>query len=254
MARAAAAARIEPLGIVGRVLRIYAARARTLLPLALVVGAVQAASGRPDSLAGLAGSLLALVLAALFSGVAIQLAAAVDRSAGGSSARIVARQAVAAVLPSVAVTLVVAVVAGIAGVLVLAALAAAVLSGHGTLTTVKVAIGIVGILVTPLLLTRWAVVVPVAVLERTGVGEAFRRNRALGFGQRRRIFATLLLVYVPLGALGLLARLFAHGLDGAVEAALDTVTLPIYALTSAVLYLASAEAAPTFRSPDRLVS
>ena len=236
---------IEPLGIVGSVLRIYGVRARTLLPLALVGVAVrQAASGRPDSLAGLAGSLLALVLVALFSGVAIQLAADVERSSGGSSARIVARRAVAAVLPSVAVTLIIAVVAGIAGILLLGVLAAALISGSGSLTTAEVAIGIVLIVITPLLLTRWAVVVPVAVLERTGVGVAFRRNRALVRGHGRRILAALLLLYIPLGALSLLAMLLTHGRDGVAQAVLTVVTLPVYSLAAPVLYLALLDAAP----------
>jgi hypothetical protein len=69
-----------------------------------------------------------------------------------------------------------------------------------------IAIGISFILIVPglYLLTIWALIVPVIVLEGAGMGEAFSRSQALVKGYFWQVFGTLILVFLLLIAVGLI--------------------------------------------------
>jgi hypothetical protein len=67
----------------------------------------------------------------------------------------------------------------------------------GILAGIAIAIGFV-LLVVPglILITIWAVIVPVVVIERTGVFEAFGRSRELVKGHGWQVFGVLILLFI----------------------------------------------------------
>jgi hypothetical protein len=106
-------------------------------------------------------------------------------------------------------------------------------------------------------LTWWALVVPVVVLERTGIGESFTRSKMLVRGRGWTVFGTLfmagVLVFVPvivivLAVQGLVASPITAGLVAGV--AIGGLTTPFVALCLVTLYadLRSRFAAPAARS------
>jgi hypothetical protein len=72
-----------------------------------------------------------------------------------------------------------------------AALGVAILSGLG------IVVGLI-LLVIPgfYLATQWAVAIPAAVVERTGVGAAFTRSATLTAGRRWRVFGALMVSWI----------------------------------------------------------
>jgi hypothetical protein len=76
-----------------------------------------------------------------------------------------------------------------------------------------IGIGLILILVPGLyLLTIWAVIVPVIVLEGAGMGAAFSRSQELVKGYFWQVFGTLILVFIMLIAVGLVIGLILLGL------------------------------------------
>jgi hypothetical protein len=57
-----------------------------------------------------------------------------------------------------------------------------------------------------LLLLMWCVVIPVRIVEQTGIGESFGRSRALTKGHRGKIFLLLLMYFLLAAAIGLITR------------------------------------------------
>jgi hypothetical protein len=111
-----------------------------------------------------------------------------------------------------------------------------------------------------ILLTRWALVVPVVVLERTSIGESFTRSRILVRGRGMRVFWTLFMAGVLAGVLALVPlfvivvaaqSLVASPTTAAVVAGIAAggVTTPFVALCLVTLYadLRSRFAAPAPR-------
>jgi hypothetical protein len=71
------------------------------------------------------------------------------------------------------------------------------LVGAGILAGIAIAIGFVLLIVPGLiLLTIWAVIVPVIVLERTGVFDAFGRSRQLVKGNGWQVFGVIVVVFL----------------------------------------------------------
>ena len=114
-------------------------------------------------------------------------------------------------------------------------LAVAILAGLG------IALGFVLLIVPGLILiTIWAVVVPVCVLERPGVFASFGRSRELVRGQGWSVFATLVVTWLIAIGLAIVGALVAAPLGDAAEAVVNWVvsalTLPLSGLVMSVLY------------------
>ncbi len=117
------------------------------------------------------------------------------------------------------------------------------LVGAGLLSGLGVGAGAVLFVVPGLvLLTIWAVIAPVIVVERSGVIDAFGRSRALVRGNGWRVFGAILVVFlITFIAELVLSAIGASVANGAVvrivfNAVAATLTAPIGALLAAVLY------------------
>jgi len=120
-----------------------------------------------------------------------------------------------------------------------------VLVAAGVLAGVGIVLGLVLFIVPGLLLlTWWAVVIPVVVVERPGLGPAFGRSRDLVRGNAWRVFGLLILLLVILGlASGVVALVFLAVSDTAVGAAAaslvsNVLVVPFFSITVATLYFA----------------
>jgi len=69
--------------------------------------------------------------------------------------------------------------------------------GVGILSGLGIAVGLILLIVPGIYLaTQWAVAIPVAVVERTGVGAAFTRSSNLTEGRRWRVFGALMVSWI----------------------------------------------------------
>jgi hypothetical protein len=117
------------------------------------------------------------------------------------------------------------------------------LIGAGLLAGLAIGIGLILLLVPGLiLLTIWAVIAPVIVVERTGVIEAFGRSRELVRGNGWQVFGVIFTVFVitiiaavVLGAIGV-AISDTAGARIVFNVIASTITAPIGALVAAVIY------------------
>jgi len=127
------------------------------------------------------------------------------------------------------------------------------LLGAGILAGLATAVGFLLLIVPGLiLLTIWAVIAPVIVIERAGVMDSFGRSRELVRGNGWPVFGAVIaavLITVVVGAI--LSSIALAITDGVIlqivfNALASTVTAPITALVAAVLYyrLLGAQAAP----------
>jgi hypothetical protein len=93
-----------------------------------------------------------------------------------------------------------------------------------------------------ILLTIWAVVAPVTVLEHPGVFAAFGRSRELVRGHGWAVFGAIVLLYLAVVVVSVLAGLIATSLGSAgralVQWAVNAVIAPVPALGASVLYYA----------------
>ena len=115
----------------------------------------------------------------------------------------------------------------------------------GILAGIAIAIGFVLLIVPGLILiTIWAVVVPVIVVERAGVFEAFGRSRELVRGNGWQVFGVIVVLLLTVLIVGILLR----GIAGAVSddsfvgyVVADLITnvliVPLSALAATVIYV-----------------
>jgi MFS family permease len=117
------------------------------------------------------------------------------------------------------------------------------LLGAGILAALGIAVGFV-LLVVPglILLTIWAVIAPVIVIEKSGAIDSFRRSRELVRGNGWPVFGTLIVAFLIVFVAGAILSSIALAItDGVIlqivfSALASTVTAPITALVAAVLY------------------
>ena len=214
--------RIEPTGVIGEVLRIYRDQAAVLLPVALVLFALDALIGYAlrDSAAAIIAAAVSIVVSTFYQGMVVQLVRDVQDGRRDNSVADLLRS----VSPVVAQLIAVAVISGIG-----------------------IAIGFVLLVVPGLyLLTIWSVVAPVTIVERPGVPAAFGRSRALVQGHGWQVFGAIVLVFLLLLAVGVVSAILVGGMGDAGAAvvgwALNVLTAPVAALVASVLYFALREA------------
>lgn len=105
------------------------------------------------------------------------------------------------------------------------------------------------------LLTIWAVVAPVVVVERPGILSAFGRSRELVRGHGWMVFGVIVLIIVLVLIVSALAALANEALGNVAGAVVQwlagTLTAPVAALAASVLYFALvAAAAPGSAVPE----
>lgn len=115
-------------------------------------------------------------------------------------------------------------------------------AGASILAAIGIGIGLVLLIVPGLfLMTIWAVIVPVIVLERAGALEAFGRSRQLVGGYGMNVFGVIVLQILLLMVVGLILGALLAALPDAVESFLSSiisgaVTGPFSALVVTLLY------------------
>lgn len=117
------------------------------------------------------------------------------------------------------------------------------------LYAIGVAIGFILLIIPGLiLLTLWALVAPVTVLERPGILAAFGRSRELVRGNGWNVFAVIAMVAITLIVVSFIVELIAASvgsLGGAIILwALQAAVAPVTALAASVLYFALRRPAP----------
>lgn len=117
------------------------------------------------------------------------------------------------------------------------------LIGAGILAGIGIAVGLFLLIVPGLiLLTMWAVIAPVIVIEHRGVFDAFGRSRQLVKDQGWPVFGTVVVAFLIAIVVSLVLVAIAASLaDGPLlrivfSALASTVTAPIEALVASVLY------------------
>ncbi len=200
------------------VFSIYRGHAGVLIPVAfwlfLVIAILDGVAGDNLSLVSLS-FLVSIVIATLYKGMVVSLVRDVQDGRDSSYGELIS-----AATPVLAPLL-----------------------GAGVLAALGIGLGLLALLVPGLfLLTIWALIAPVIVIERLGVIAAFRRSRELVRGYGWPVFGAILTAYllIIIGALvfGGIAESIAGGpflriVFGALAA---TITAPIEALVAAVLY------------------
>jgi hypothetical protein len=206
-------------GTLSEVFSTYRARAAVLLPVAfwlfLVVAIVNSLAGRNLALFPI-DIAVSLIAGTLYQGMVVGLVRDVQAGRRDFSVGELMRSAAPVILP---------------------------LIGAGLLWGLAVGIGLVLLIVPGLiLLTIWAVIAPVIVIERTGVLGAFGRSRELVRGNGWPVFGVIVLAFAITFFVGLVFTAIAAGIATGLlirivfSAIASTVTAPIGALVAAVLY------------------
>ncbi len=201
------------------VFSIYGAQAGVLLPVAfwlfLVVAIVNGLASSSVILLLLA-SVVGIVAGTLYQGVVVNLVRDVQDGRRDSSAGALISAAMPFVAPLV---------------------------GAGILAGIGIGIGLILLLVPGLiLLTIWAVIAPVIVVEGSGVLDSFGRSRQLVRGNGWPVFGAIFVAFVIVLIGGLLFAAIAGGIANGplvrivFSAIASTITAPITALVASVLY------------------
>jgi hypothetical protein len=204
-------------GVISRVMEIYRDQAAVLIGSALIIFGIDALAGLvfTGALLVVAG-LLSLILSTFYTGMVVQLVRDVQDGRRDSSVVDLFRSVSPAVLPLIAVSF---------------------LAGLG------IVIGLLLLIVPGLfLLTIWAVVAPVTVVERPGILAAFGRSRELVRGNGWTVFGVIVIVFLLVIAVGIVAGVIGasvgDGGGGIASWLLSALAQPVAALTSSVLYFA----------------
>jgi hypothetical protein len=181
--------------------QMYKAHAKYLLVLAFVIYLGAAVVAALLGLAGDVGPFLALI-ASMFGAFLLQaaLVKAVQDEREGRGDMTIA-DTVSAAMPYLVPVAIASIVAGIA-----------------------IAAGMVLLLIPGLwLMTIWAVIIPVIIIERAGAFESFGRSQDLVRGRGWHVFFTLVLVYIIQFVAGLLLDVIFSALPGSFRDGLSTV-------------------------------
>ena len=206
-------------GVLGEAWQLYRKFAAHLLAVAFVIYLAAAIVAALLSLAGPIGVLLALIVE-LFAGFLLQatLVKAVQDIRDGR-ADLSLRETVSAATPYIW---------SVAGASILAGIA--------------IAVGLVLLIVPGLwLITIWAVIIPVIVIERSGALSSFGRSRQLVRGHGWHVFGTLVLAFIILLAVDIVLGLIFSALPHIWRSGLSTIisgTLiaPFIALVVTLIY------------------
>lgn len=228
--------RLDVGGVIGRVWRIYVEQAPVLMPAAAVVFVIEGigaalliATG--SVAAGLLAAVITIVAQVLFTGMVVELVADVQDGRRDSSPG----QLLRAVTPVLGQLVLVGLVAGIA-----------------------IVVGFALLIVPGLILvTLWAVFVPVILIERAPGLSALGRSRELVRGNGWQVFGVLFVLYILVSIVILLADAAAEsassGVGIVVHVVLGVLAAPLNALAAAVLYFdlraAAGEAAAPVAPP-----
>jgi hypothetical protein len=132
------------------------------------------------------------------------------------------------------------------------------LIGAGILAGIGIVIGLILFIVPGLiLLTIWAVIAPVIVVERSGAIDAFGRSRALVKGNGWQVFGVIVVVFLITAIVSFVLRAIGLGIsDSFAVLALfsliaSTLTAPIAALAASTIYfnLISLKGEPAVTEP-----
>ena len=214
-------------GVLSEAWEMYKTYAKHLLAIAFVIYVIAAIVAALLSLAGTFGSLLGAVVSivAAFLLQATLVKAVQDVRDGRVDMSI--GETVRAATPYIGAVALASILAGIA-----------------------IVIGLALVIVPGLyLITIWAVIVPVIVIERSGALAAFGRSRQLVRGRGWHVFATLVLVYVILLVvdlvLGLIFSALPHVLGSGLSQVISgTLISPFLALVVTLVYYRLSASAP----------
>jgi hypothetical protein len=211
--------------VVSKVFELYFRYAAVLLPVAAALFLIEAAFrllGLASTALALVAGVVALILSTVYTGMVVRLVDDVRDGRLDQSVGDLARSVGPVLLPLIVVS---------------------ILAGLG------IAIGLL-LLVVPglVLVTLWAVVAPVTVLERPGVLAAFGRSRELVRGNGWQVFGVIVLFILIFIAIGIVLGIVGAVLGDAGEVILNyvgsVITAPLVALASAVLYFQLRAPAP----------
>ena len=217
--------RIDIGGVVSKVFDLYFRYAAVLLPVAAALFLIEAAFrllGLASTPLALVAGVVGLILSTVYTGIVVRLVDDVRDGRLDQSPGELARSVGPVLLPLIAVS---------------------ILAGLG------IAIGLVLLIVPGLILvTLWAVVAPVTVLEHPGVLAAFGRSRELVRGNGWQVFGVIVLFILIFIAIGIVLGIVGAVLGDAGEVILNyvgsVITAPLVALASAVLYFELREPGP----------
>jgi hypothetical protein len=210
--------RLDTARVFERVFAIYRLQAAVLLPAAVILYVIPAALGLVNGRTGQALALAASVIAAVFyQGIVVQAVRDIQDGVRDLSLGKLFRS-----------------VTSVLGPLLWTAL----LVGLG------VFVGFLAFIIPGLvLLTWWAVAAPVVVVERRSPPQAIGRSRALVRGHGWQVFSVLVVTFLLVLIADVLLASLANGVSGSdiafaiAQLAAGTITAPVFALASAVLYL-----------------
>jgi hypothetical protein len=214
-----AAQPLDTAAVFERMFSIYRRQARVLLPVALVLSLAPALLSLPDDASARALSLAASAIVAVwYQGMVVVAVRDLEDGAREVSISGLFR-AVAPVL--------------------------APLLWTAILVALGVFFGILAFVIPGLvLLTQWSVAAPVVVLERLSPTQALGRSRRLVAGNGWRVFSVLIVTLLIVSAVDVLLLSAAAGISDSVVVLASAnliggvLTAPLFALASAVLYLA----------------
>lgn len=221
-------------GTLSQIFSTYGQQAAVLLPVAfviyLVVSVVEAILYKNFVLSVTLGLAVTVVAATLYQGIVVNLVKDVQDGHRDYSVQDLVDQAWPVVLP---------------------------LIGVGILAGIAIGIGFLLLLVPGLiLLTIWAVVAPVVVVEHSGVFDAFGRSRALVKGNGWQVFGVIVVVYLITAIVAFVLGAIGAGISSGFVVRLlfsliaSTITAPIGALAASTIYfrLLSLREAPAMGS------
>jgi hypothetical protein len=188
-------------GVLGEAWAMYKAHARHLLMIAFVIYIVAAVVAAVLGLAGWFGSLLGIIVTT-FAAFLLQAAlvkAVQDEREGRRDLTI--SDTVNAAMPYLGNVAIASILAGIA-----------------------ITIGLLLIIVPGLyLLTIWAVIIPVIVIERSGAMEAFGRSQRVVKGHGWQVFGTLVMVFIIQYVVNIVLELIFSAMPRVLQDGLSTV-------------------------------